>query len=139
MTITADSTAGSAWLRASSDTQLALTPPACRAAQGAGSRVWRSSACRGAGGRGGRAREERGCAEGRDARLMMLQRPLWSLLCDHYLRLEVFGWEGLPAETSLLVGVHSGGALTMDAWTLVAEWYRRFGDRRIFHATPVTC
>jgi len=66
---------------------------------------------------------------------MMLQRPLWSLLCDHYFRLEVSGWERLPAETSLLVGVHSGGALTMDAWTLVAEWYRRFGDRRILHAT----
>ena len=23
----------------------------------------------------------------------------------------------------------------MDAWTLVAEWYRRFGERRILHAT----
>ena len=43
---------------------------------------------------------------------MMLQRPLWSLLCDHYFRLEVSGWERLPAETSLLVGVHSGGAFT---------------------------
>ena len=66
---------------------------------------------------------------------MMLQRRLWSLLCDHYCRLEVSGWERLPAQTSLLVGVHSGGALTMDAWTLVAEWYRRFGDRRILRAT----
>jgi 1-acyl-sn-glycerol-3-phosphate acyltransferase len=68
-------------------------------------------------------------------RLMALQRPLGSVLCDHYFRLEVSGWEGLPARTSLLVGVHSGGALTMDAWTLVAEWYRRFGDRRVSHAT----
>ena len=66
---------------------------------------------------------------------MMLQRPLWSLLCDHYFRLEVSGWERLPAQTSLLVGVHSGEALTMDAWTLVAQWYRRFGERRILHAT----
>jgi 1-acyl-sn-glycerol-3-phosphate acyltransferase len=71
----------------------------------------------------------------RDARLMVLQRPVWSVLCDHYFRLEVSGWERLPAEPSLLVGVHSGGALTMDAWTLVAEWYRRFGEGRILHAT----
>ena len=65
----------------------------------------------------------------------MLQRPLWSLLCDHYFRLEISGWERLRAQTSLLVAVHSGEALTMDAWTLVAEWYRRFGERRILHAT----
>ena len=72
---------------------------------------------------------------GPDARLMVLQPPLWSLLCDHYFQLEVSGWERLPAQTSPLVGVHSGRALRMDAWTLVAEWYRRFGDRRILHAT----
>lgn len=23
----------------------------------------------------------------------------------------------------------------MEAWTLVAEWYRRFGEQRILHAT----
>ena len=60
---------------------------------------------------------------------MMLQRPLWSLLCDHYFRLEVSGWERLLAQTSLSVGAHSGEALTMDAWTLVAEWYRQYVDR----------
>ena len=88
----------------------------------------------GTGAADGRAKSD-AARRGPDARLMMLQRPLWSLLCDHYFRLEVSGWERLPAQTSLLVGVHSGGALTMDAWTLVAEWYRRFGDRRILHAT----
>jgi 1-acyl-sn-glycerol-3-phosphate acyltransferase len=66
---------------------------------------------------------------------MMLQRPLWSLLCDHYCRVEVSGWERLPAQTSLLVGVHPGGALTVDAWTLVAECYRRFIVGLILHAT----
>jgi len=41
----------------------------------------------------------------------------------------------LPDEPSLLVGVHSRCALTMDAWTLVAAWYRRFGEQRILHGT----
>jgi len=72
---------------------------------------------------------------GPDRRVMALQRPVWDLLCDHYFRLEIAGWQHLPEEPSLLVGVHSGGALTMDAWTLVAAWYRRFGDRRILHGT----
>jgi 1-acyl-sn-glycerol-3-phosphate acyltransferase len=35
----------------------------------------------------------------------------------------------------LLIGVHSGGALTMDAWTLVYAWYRHFGDERVLHGT----
>ena len=70
-----------------------------------------------------------------DRRLMAVQRPVWDLLCDHYFRLEISGWERLPDEPSLLVGVHSGCALTMDAWTLVAAWYRRFGERRILHGT----
>jgi hypothetical protein len=38
---------------------------------------------------------------GRDARLMMLQRPLWSLVCDRYFRLEVSGWERLPAQAHI--------------------------------------
>ena len=60
MTITADSAASNGRLRASSGTQPpALTP--LRAAPGAGSTVWRSSACSD---EGGRAREERGCAAG---------------------------------------------------------------------------
>jgi len=64
-----------------------------------------------------------------------LQRPAWDLLCDHYFRLEISGWQRLPDEPSLLVGVHSGCALTMDAWTFVAAWHRRFGQQRILHGT----
>jgi len=66
---------------------------------------------------------------------MRLQAHLWSVLCDHYFRVEIHGWHRLPQEPCLLVGNHSGGQLTMDAWTLVAEWWRRFEERRILHGT----
>jgi 1-acyl-sn-glycerol-3-phosphate acyltransferase len=64
-----------------------------------------------------------------------LQRPIWNLLCDYYFRLEVDGWERLPPGPCLLVGVHSGGALTMDAWTFIYAWWRRFGEERVLHGT----
>lgn len=64
-----------------------------------------------------------------------VQGPVWDRLCDHYFRLEIDGWERLPSEPSLLIGVHSGGALTMDAWTLVHAWNRRFGSERVLHGT----
>jgi 1-acyl-sn-glycerol-3-phosphate acyltransferase len=50
-------------------------------------------------------------------------------------RLETSGWDRLPEETSPLIGVHSGGALTMDAWTFVFDWWRRFGTKRVLHPT----
>jgi 1-acyl-sn-glycerol-3-phosphate acyltransferase len=68
-------------------------------------------------------------------RLAHLQRPVWDLLCDRYFRLEVSGWERLPEGRCLLVGVHSGGALTMDAWTFIYAWWRRFGAERVLHGT----
>jgi 1-acyl-sn-glycerol-3-phosphate acyltransferase len=64
-----------------------------------------------------------------------VQNPLFNLLCDHYFRLETDGWHRIPDEPSLLIGIHSGGALTMDAWTLVHSWHRRFEGRRILHGT----
>jgi 1-acyl-sn-glycerol-3-phosphate acyltransferase len=73
--------------------------------------------------------------EGPDERLMRAQMPFWSFVMDHYFRMEMEGWERLPDEASLLVGVHSGASLTMDAWTVALQWYRRFGDRRILHGT----
>ena len=63
------------------------------------------------------------------------QNPIWNFLCDHYFRLEIDGWHRIPDETSLLIGIHSGGALTMDAWTLVHSWYRHFEGRRMLHGT----
>lgn len=63
------------------------------------------------------------------------QNPVWNFLCDHYFRLEIEGWHRIPDEPSLLIGIHSGGSLTMDAWTLVHSWYRHFGGHRILHGT----
>jgi 1-acyl-sn-glycerol-3-phosphate acyltransferase len=73
--------------------------------------------------------------DGPNQRLMRAQQPAWDALCKYYFRLETSGWERLPAETSLLIGNHSGGSLTMDAWTFVFAWWRRFGTERVLHAT----
>ena len=73
--------------------------------------------------------------EGPNQRLLRAQRPVWEVLCKYYFRLETSGWERLPEETSLLIGVHSGAALTMDAWTFVFGWWRRFGTERVLHPT----
>jgi 1-acyl-sn-glycerol-3-phosphate acyltransferase len=73
--------------------------------------------------------------EGPNQGLLRAQRHVWTALCDYYFRLETSGWERLPQQTSLLIGNHSGGALTMDAWTLVFEWWRRFGTERVLHPT----
>lgn len=74
--------------------------------------------------------------DGPDQRFMRLQMQFfWNIVCDHYFRVEIHGWHRLPDRPCLLIGNHSGGQLTMDAWTLVAEWWRRFEDRRILHGT----
>ena len=73
--------------------------------------------------------------EGPNQTLMRVQKPVWDVLCKYYFRLESSGWERLPQETSLLIGNHSGGSLTMDAWTFVFDWWRRFGTERVLHAT----
>ena len=73
--------------------------------------------------------------DGPNQRLMRAQKPVWDAICKYYFRLETSGWERLPEETSLLIGNHSGGSLTMDAWTFVFDWWRRFGTERVLHAT----
>lgn len=73
--------------------------------------------------------------EGPNQTLMQLQKPVWDVLCKYYFRLETSGWERLPEEPSLLIGNHSGASLTMDAWTFVFDWWRRFGTERVLHAT----
>ncbi|MGP0050496.1 MAG: 1-acyl-sn-glycerol-3-phosphate acyltransferase [Solirubrobacteraceae bacterium] len=73
--------------------------------------------------------------EGPNQRLMRAQKPVWDLLCKYYFRLEMSGWQRLPDEPSLLIGNHSGGSLTIDAWTFVYAWWRRFGSERVLHGT----
>jgi 1-acyl-sn-glycerol-3-phosphate acyltransferase len=72
---------------------------------------------------------------GPDPRLMQRQSGIWNKLMDRYFRLEFDGFENLPAEPCLLIGVHSGGPLTMDAWTVIMAWWRQFGDTRALHGT----
>ena len=67
--------------------------------------------------------------------LLRAQQPVYDLLNKFYFRLEVDGWERVPDETCLVIGVHSGGALTMDAWTLVNAWHVHFQGRRHLHGT----
>jgi 1-acyl-sn-glycerol-3-phosphate acyltransferase len=70
-----------------------------------------------------------------EAFMRHLQNPVWNFLCDHYFRLEIDGWHRIPDDPSLLIGIHGGGSLTMDAWTLVHAWHRHFDGQRILHGT----
>jgi 1-acyl-sn-glycerol-3-phosphate acyltransferase len=70
-----------------------------------------------------------------NALLMAAQRPVYDVINKLYFRLEIDGWERVPDRTSLLIGVHSGGALTMDAWTLIAAWTKHFDGDRVLHGT----
>ena len=72
---------------------------------------------------------------GPDPRLMEKQSGIWNGLMDRYFRLEFDGFENLPDEPCLLIGVHSGGPLTMDAWTVIMAWWRQFGNSRSLHGT----
>jgi 1-acyl-sn-glycerol-3-phosphate acyltransferase len=67
--------------------------------------------------------------------VMKLQQPLVDLLEKYYFRVEVDGWDRVPDKTCLVVGVHSGGALTMDAWSLVNAWQKHFQGERYLHGT----
>jgi 1-acyl-sn-glycerol-3-phosphate acyltransferase len=66
---------------------------------------------------------------------MRAPAPFWSLVNDHYFRVETEGWHRLPSGGSLLVGIHGGSSLPVDAMTLVTEWQRRFGAARVLHPT----
>ena len=67
--------------------------------------------------------------------LLKLQQPFVDALEKYYFRLEIDGWERVPDETCLVIGVHSGGALTMDAWSLVNAWQKHFDGTRVLHGT----
>ena len=73
--------------------------------------------------------------EGPDPAFIGRQERVWNFLQDHYFRVDVEGWEHLPQAPSLLVGVHAGSSLTMDAWTFVYAWWRRYEGGRVLHGT----
>ena len=70
-----------------------------------------------------------------DPALLKKQAKFVNGMLDYYFRLEISGWENLPAQPALLIGGHSGGPLTMDAWTLAYAWNRHFQGSRTLHAT----
>jgi 1-acyl-sn-glycerol-3-phosphate acyltransferase len=63
------------------------------------------------------------------------QQPLWNLLLDYYFRHEVRGWDRLPDSPCLLVGIHAGGILPIDAYAFGFAWFRRFGMDRVIRGT----
>lgn len=66
---------------------------------------------------------------------MQRRKPQFDFLMDSYFRTSTRGWERLPEGPCLLIGIHAGTWFTMDAWMLVLQWYRRFGDDRPLHGT----
>lgn len=72
---------------------------------------------------------------GADPEYMDKIRPAIDFGLDKYFRVENTGWERLPDGPCLLIGIHSGTWLTMDAWSLVFSWWRQFGTRRLLHGT----
>ena len=70
-----------------------------------------------------------------DPALLKKQAKFVNRMLDYYFRLEISGWENLPSQPTLLIGGHSGGPLTMDAWTLAYAWNRHFQGSRTLHAT----
>ena len=42
---------------------------------------------------------------GQSERFQRVNRPIWSFLNDYYFRLEIDGWDRIPDEPSLLIGI----------------------------------
>lgn len=72
---------------------------------------------------------------GADPEYMQRIKPIVNFALDKYFRVETTGWERLLEGPCLVIGIHSGTWLTMDAWSLVFSWYRHFGQKRLLHGT----
>jgi len=73
--------------------------------------------------------------DGLDEKWMQRQKYLWNPLMDYWFRMEIEGWERLPAPPALVVGIHSGAPFVWDAWTVGVQWWRHFGAERPLHET----
>jgi 1-acyl-sn-glycerol-3-phosphate acyltransferase len=73
--------------------------------------------------------------DGYDSSFIAKQKYFWNPLMDYWFRMEIEGWENIPAPPALLVGIHSGAPFVWDAWTIGVQWWRRFGDDRPLHGT----
>jgi 1-acyl-sn-glycerol-3-phosphate acyltransferase len=70
-----------------------------------------------------------------DERFIAAQQPVWNFILDHYFRMEVRGWDRLPEAPCLIVGIHAGGILPIDAYAFGYSWFREFGFERIPRGT----
>jgi 1-acyl-sn-glycerol-3-phosphate acyltransferase len=70
-----------------------------------------------------------------DQKFIARQQPLWNFILDHYFRMEVRGWDRLPPSPCLVVGIHAGGILPVDAYAFGYSWFREFGFERIPRGT----
>jgi 1-acyl-sn-glycerol-3-phosphate acyltransferase len=73
--------------------------------------------------------------EGADRAYMKKIKPAIDFFLDRYFRVENHGWNRIPDGPCLFIGIHSGTWLTMDAWSLVFSWWRKFGGKRVLHGT----
>jgi 1-acyl-sn-glycerol-3-phosphate acyltransferase len=73
--------------------------------------------------------------DGPDWEFFELQKYFWNPFMDYWFRMEVEGWDRLPEPPALLIGVHAGGPLPWDAWTVGVQWWRHFGRERPLHGT----
>jgi 1-acyl-sn-glycerol-3-phosphate acyltransferase len=73
--------------------------------------------------------------DGPDWEFFERQKYFWNPLMDYWFRMEVEGWESLPAPPALLIGIHSGAPFVWDAWTIGVQWWRHFGRDRPLHGT----
>ncbi len=90
-----------------------------------------------AGGLSGAVAERAGewSLEGPDANAMEAQKYFWNSLMDYWFRMEMEGWDRIPEPPALFIGIHSGAPFVWDAWTIGAQWWRRFGSERVLHGT----
>ena len=70
-----------------------------------------------------------------DEGFIRAQQPFWNFVLDHYFRMEVRGWHRLPDPPCLVVGIHAGGILPIDAYAFGYSWFREFGLERIPRGT----
>ena len=68
--------------------------------------------------------------DGPDEGTMQRQKFVWNALINYWFRMEMDGWENVPKQPVLLVGIHSGAPFVWDAWTVGVQWWRRFGEER---------
>ncbi len=70
----------------------------------------------------------------RDPQYIRGLMPILNWFYDYYFRVQMSGWEHLPASGKmLLVGSHNGGLAAPDMFMGLSAWCRRFGTERLLY------